>query len=208
MVSFIVLAIFAPLQEWSQALVEAGLWRSPRGVLLFLLLYMVWNFALPPVPLQILAGMHFGFFPGLLLIALGTSMANIISHGLGRWLGRTWVLDRVEESERLQKVERALERSGWRAVVLLRLSNLIPSNLANLLMGATPLKLSVILPASLLGSLPGWVVTLLLGQGAHELLEGSGSIRWTFYLVGVALAIIILGFIGHSAMGRLKAKGA
>lgn len=205
--SLVVLAIVAPLQEWSQALLKAHLWRSPQGVVLFLLLYMVWNFAFPPAPLQILAGMHFGFLPGLILIALGTSLANIISHAMGRWLGRTWVVSRAEESARLKSLEHALKSSGWRAVVLLRLSNLIPSNLANLLMGATPLKLSTILWASLLGSLPGWVVTLLLGQGANELLEGNGYTRWTFYLVGMALAVICLGIIGRRAMRLLRAKG-
>lgn len=205
---FLLLALFAPLQDWTQALLQASFWRNPKGVVLFILLYIGWNFALPPAPLQILAGMHFGFLPGLLLIALGTSLANIISHGLGRWLGRAWVKKRVAESARLQKIERALSKSGWRAVVLLRLSNLIPSNLANLLMGATPLTLSTILWASLLGSLPGWVVTLLLGRGANELLLGDGYGRWGLYLFGLTLTILAIAIIGRRAMRLLREQGS
>ncbi len=197
----VIAAVVAPLDVWSQGLIEADLWRSPTGVVVFILLYVLWNFAFPPAPLQLLAGLHYGLAGGLATIVIGTSLANVISHGVGRLLGRSWVERQCKTSDRLAALEQAIDKMGWKAVALLRLSNLIPSNLANLLMGATPLQLPTILWASILGSLPGWALMIGFGHGGRMLIdsETSPSLPWGFYAVAGVAALLLLAAIGKRA---------
>ncbi len=204
--AFVIAALALPFETWIPLLMDPDLWRSPRGVVLFVLLYVAWNFALPPAPLQFLAGLHFGFVGGLLVIVVGTSLANTISHGLARSLGRTWVAQRFEESKRLWALEKAIAEMGWRAVVLLRLSNLVPSNLANLLMGITPLRLTTILWASIIGSLPGWLLMLALGQGGRTLLDAETypNSQWILYGGGILAALAFLALLGRRAYNILQ----
>ncbi len=211
LLGFLVLALFAaavlvPVEAWNDVLTDPDRWRSPRGVVLFILVYIVWNFALPPAPLQLMAGLHFGLFGGLAVIVVGTSLANIVSHAVARWLGRTWVADRAEESDHLRAMEKAVAQMGWKAVVLLRLSNLLPSNLANLLMGVTPLRLHTILWASLVGSLPGWALMLSLGHGGRLLLDAQEQTptEWAIYIGGAVAALILLIVLGIRAKNILK----
>lgn len=209
LVAGVVAAVVAPLDVWTRGLVEADLWRSPRGVIIFILLYVVWNFAFPPAPLQLLAGLHYGLGGGLATIIVGTTLANVISHGVGRALGRHWVASQVKNSDRLSALEQAIDKMGWKAVALLRLSNLLPSNLANLLMGATPLQLSTILWASIVGSLPGWALMLGFGHGGRMVIDSDvdPSLPWGFYALAGVAALVLLAAIGKRAHTILEETG-
>ena len=68
----ILVAIFAPLEAWVAVLTRPQAWHGPRGIALFITLYVLWNFALPPAPLQALAGAYYGFFGGLAVVVRGT----------------------------------------------------------------------------------------------------------------------------------------
>lgn len=196
-----VAALLVPVEGWAEALLRPQLWQTTAGVGLFIGLYVVWNFALPPAPLQALAGVHYGVFGGLAVIIVSTSLANALSHGLARWLGRAWVAERVEESRRLGAVEQAVDQLGWKGVALLRLSNLIPSNIANLIMGVTSLRLTTILWASIVGSLPGWLLMLLLGRSGIAVLRGQETTRleWGIYAASALAALALLIALGRYA---------
>ena len=205
---FVVIALLAPLGEWVDALANPRFWRGPEGVVLFIGLYIVWNFALPPAPLQALAGIYYGLDGGLVVIALSATLANAVSHGLARWLGREWVAERVEESSRLAAMEHAVERMGWKGVALLRLSNLIPSNFANLVLGVTSLSLATILWASIVGSLPGWALMLTLAHGGSVLIEGGDldTVQWIIYSLSAAGALGLLVGFGWYARRVFRAE--
>ena len=209
-------ALLAPVEDWAAALAEPGRWQRPRGVALFVALYVVWNFALPPAPLQMLAGLHYGFDGGLVMIVVSTSLANVVSHGLGRWLGRDWIARRARKREGFGAMLRAVEAMGWKGVALLRLSNLIPSNIANLALGTTRLRLPTILAASLLGSLPGWTLMLALGASGQAALsqeadQGAlsrlGSWQWAVYGLGAVAALILMIALARRARRVLQHGG-
>jgi uncharacterized membrane protein YdjX (TVP38/TMEM64 family) len=200
----IVLAIIgltAPAGAWLDVLARPEAWHGLEGIALFVVVYVVWNCALPPAPLQALAGVYYGLSGGLGVIIVSTSVANAISHGFARWLGRDWFAQKIDEMPRLAALETAVERMGWRGVALLRLSNLIPSNIANLLMGVTCLKLPTILWASIVGSLPGWALMLTLGRSGLALFgdDEFGATEWTIYLVSAAAAVMLLVGLGWYA---------
>lgn len=206
--TLILVAIFAPLDHWVTALTRPQAWRGPQGVALFITLYVLWNFALPPAPLQALAGAYYGFFGGLAVVILGTAVANILSHGVGKWLGRDFVVAKIESYPRLAAIERAVEGMGWKGVALLRLSNLIPSNIANLFLGLTSLGLPTILAASLLGSIPGWMLMLTLGRGGTALAGGPGlnSLEAMAYVISGIAAVGLLIGLGWYSRKILRAQ--
>jgi uncharacterized membrane protein YdjX (TVP38/TMEM64 family) len=204
----VVAALVAPVDVWVDSLAQPERWHGVSGIALFVLLYVVWNFALPPAPLQALAGAYYGLAGGLAVIAVSTTLANAVSHGVARWLGREWVAAKIEGNERLEAAEAAIQRMGWKGVALLRLSNLIPSNIANLLMGVTALRLPMILAASLLGSIPGWILMLTLGRGGLALFRGDRltTLEIVLYSVSGAAALALLAGFGWYARKVLNAS--
>lgn len=205
----VALAVWAPIDTWTEILTEEHRWRGPKGVVLFVVAYVMWNFVLPPAPLQFLAGMYYGVGGGMAVILIGTTLANVVSHSVARGLGRAWVAARVEESARLHRLEQTIDYMGWRAVALLRLSNLVPSNLANLVMGITTLRLGTILWASILGSLPGWVFMVVVGRGGGALLtaESLTPTQWAGYIASAVLALGCLVILGRRAHQKLEEIG-
>ena len=204
--ALVIIAFVTPVGSLVDQLAERHIWRGPTGIAMFIGLYILWNCALPPAPLQALAGAYYGITGGLVVIAVSTSLANAISHGLARWLGRDWVAQRVQERPRLAALEKAVEQMGWKGVALLRVSNLIPSNIANLMMGVTALTLPTILWASIVGSLPGWAVMLTLGRSGLALLGGGelNTAEWIAYgLSGVAALGLMVG-VGWYARKALQ----
>ena len=139
---------------------------------------------------------------------LGTTIANVLSHGVGRWLGREFVAAKIETYPRLAAIERAVEGMGWKGVALLRLSNLIPSNIANLFLGLTSLGLPTILGASLLGSIPGWMLMLTLGRGGTALAGGPGlnSLEAAAYVLSGVAALGLLIGLGWYSRKILRAQ--
>ena len=208
LVTLLLAALFAPVDIWAESLASPGRWQQPADIALFVALYVVWNFALPPAPLQMLAGLQYGFGGGLAVIIVSTSLANVISHGMGRWLGRDWVAGRAEAHQRFGAMVRAVEQLGWKGVALLRLSNLIPSNIANLAMGTTALRLPTILAASILGSLPGWALMLALGAAGGQAALGEdaglGPWRWAIYGLGAVAALALMVVLARHARRVLR----
>lgn len=196
----VLLALVAPSDAWAM-LFDRSMWRGPEGVALFVAVYALWNFALPPAPLQALAGAYYGLGGGLGVIVVATIVANATSHGIGRYLGRKYIAAKTENSRRIAALDRTVRRLGWKAVALLRLSNLIPSNILNLLLGCTPLKLPTILWASALGSIPGWILMLTLGRGGLALLNGPGltTVEAVVYALSGAAALALMLWLGRYA---------
>lgn len=177
---------------WLEIVLARDVWRGPGGVALYVLLYTIWNFLLPPAPLQFFAAAQYGLLEGLAVIYLAASLSIVPGYIAGRVLGREWV--RQHTGARGVMIERVIERMGWRGVALLRLSNLIPSNIANLLLGATALKLPMIVWASAIGGLPGYLLMAVLGSGSDALTTQGAQTPWWLYAIAALAIVALLGY--------------
>ena len=108
----------------------------------------VWNMLLPPLPWQIL---------GRVLLPLdGCHRCHLSGvqprHYLQRYVGAQPLACRYlplgRDRPKWQALDRAIAASGWKAVPLLRLSNILPSNIANYACGLTALPMWTIVWAS------------------------------------------------------------
>lgn len=145
----------------------------------------------PTQPLTIASGILFGAPKGALLALVGTSTAAVLAFQLSRRLGQKLAEKAVagEISEEKQSgifasVQNAVESGSFQqqvvAVMLLRLTPVVPFSATNYLLGATPLKF----PAYLVGSLAGltfWCsIYATLGGAGRELLKGGVSLDVLF----------------------------
>ena len=105
----------------------------------FTLLYMI-NIAilLPGIFMILGAGFVFGFWKGLLAVWLGGGIGQSLAFLLARYLVGDWVSALVRgKSKKWDVIDKAMELEGWKLLLLVRLSPLVPYNLLNICMAAT-----------------------------------------------------------------------
>lgn len=204
--AIVVLALVAPVERWAEALeVRLEGWGA-WGAVAFVLVFACWNLVLPPLPLQLLAGFVYGVAGGIAVAYGGTTIAQVTAFLVARHGARERVQRFVAERRLWRALEKAVERGGWRAVVLARLGNFMPSSIANLLFGLTPLSLWTVTWASWLGKAPGIVILAAIGAAGGEVVgDGSplGEWSWATLAAGVAASVLLAGLLTRSARQHL-----
>jgi len=144
---------------------------------------------LAPVPrtaLALLTGVLLGFWPGLLVAVTGALLGALLGFGLGRALGRD-VLLRLA-GPRLQRADQLAMDRGFTAVLVARLTPVLPFFLVNYAGGLSGVRLPVYLGATLLGLLPGAVFNVAIGSVAGGL--GEWGLAITIGPAAVVLAVL------------------
>ncbi len=199
-------ALVAPLGDtviaqrswWQQHLATWTTWQN-QSPLLFLLLFMasftlLSALALPGcAPLALLAGGHFGWVGGTLVVGIASTLGATLSFLAARRWARQALRRRLGESanQRLQALEASMTRHGWLWLFWLRLVPLVPYPVLNALLGLSRLPTARFLWPSLagltLGSLPYvWVGVTL--QGALD----SGRPDWAALVAAPALLLTLV----------------
>lgn len=195
-----------PVQAWVQAFAAwiggMGAW----GVLIYGAAYAgALVVLLPAAPFTIGAGLIYGLwgFPLALGSAtLGASLAFLVSRHLVR--GRVARL--IANRPGLRAVDRAVAEEGWRVVVLLRLSPLVPFNLQNYACGASSIGFWPYVAATGAGIAPGCLLYVYLGV-AGRAGSGGGALRWALVALGLAATVAVTLLVGRRARAVLARKG-
>ena len=195
-----------PVQSYTQRFLDwvraLGVW----GPAIFVIVYAVTVVTLLPTWwLSIGAGMLFGTAPGLALALLAASLGGATSFVLGRTLmgqtARTW----IDGHPRLQAVDREIERRGWIAALLLRLSPLTPWNVLNYVLGATRLTLRGY-AASLPAMVPVLSLYVILGATMGRLAspkdDGIGPMEWALLGVGAVSTVVVTVWLVRVALRK------
>jgi len=189
--------------EWVRAL---GAW----GPAIFVIVYAVTVVTLLPTWwLSIGAGMLFGTVSGLGLALLAASCGGVTSFVLGRTLmgrtARTW----IDAHTRLRAVDREIERRGWIAALLLRLSPLTPWNVLNYVLGATRLPLRGY-AASLPAMVPVLSLYVIVGASMGRLAsprdDGISPVEWGLLGVGAVATVVVTVWLVRVAMREPAAR--
>lgn len=213
MVTFGLLAALAvaafalPLREWSEALQERVIDLGALGAVVFMLVFVVGVVALVPGSLlSITAGAAYGAWgvPISLAAAIaGASLAFLIARHLARKPVESWMRGR----RRVRAVEQAVNEEGWKVVLLLRLSPLVPFNLQNYLLGVTDIAFRHYLTATSVGIVPGTLVNVYLGTLAHGGASDRGALEWSFFAFGLAASVALAWIIARKAKRKLAEAG-
>ena len=197
-----------PLGEWVTGLAQGARETGTLGVVIFFVAYVVSTVAVLPGSILTLAlGFAYGPVWGLAIASLASVTGATCAFLLGRTLLRDWAAQKVGGSARARAIEAAVEREGFKLVLLLRLSPIVPFNLLNYVLSLTSVRPGTYVLASFVGILPGTVLYVYLGSlapAAAELssaAQGGGAVRTTLYVVGL-LATVAVVVIGTKAARR------
>lgn len=202
---------FLPVAEALTAFLEwvrgYGVW----GPVLLGLVYIVATvFMAPGLLLTLGAGYLFGVVAGTVTVSIASVAGATAAFLLGRYAARDFVNGLAENNPKFAAIDSAVAKSGWRIVLLTRLSPLFPFNVINYLYGATKVSLGEYVLASWIGMLPGTVLYVYLGHAAGnltELLAGereSGPYEQAAFYVGLAATAAVTVVITRIAGRALR----
>lgn len=225
-------------QQWSDELsLVASAWRSmpsldvgalladvarrvdelgPLGIVYFSAVYVIAEIlALPAVPLTASAGYLFGAVQGTAVVLVSATIAAGASFLIGRFLLRGWVESVAAESPQFMAIDKAVQREGFKIVLLLRLSPIFPFALSNYFYGLTAVEFLPYLLATLIGFAPGTALYVYGGEVASivqsvagaDAAAASAPFPWYVYAGFLAAGITLASKVTDIATNALKDSG-
>jgi uncharacterized membrane protein YdjX (TVP38/TMEM64 family) len=195
------------LPEFSAWVDGLGLW----GPVVFVLGYAVATVSFIPGSLLTLAGgAIFGLGEGTALVFVGASLGATGAFLASRYLVRGAVERRVAAEPRFAAIDRAVGREGFKIVVLLRLTPVVPFVLLNYALGLTRVKLSHYVSA-FVGMLPATLLYVYYGKVLGDVAEVAAGVEveqgWGTYLgtgIGLVATIAVIVVVTRIARRALR----
>ncbi len=210
----VVVAVFAawfflPVKDWletfSQGIEGLGVW----GGVVFVIVYAVATLVLAPGALFTLAaGLVFGAW-GFPVVMIGATLGAALAFLVARYLLREKIKQAMDKRPKFKAVDEAVTEGGWKIVLLLRLSPLVPFNLQNYFFGVTEIKFWEYVAATFAGIIPGVILYLYLGAIGGALTGDSefGAPQWIFLGVGLVATIAMAVLVTRKAKQKLEEAG-
>jgi uncharacterized membrane protein YdjX (TVP38/TMEM64 family) len=154
------------------------------------------------------AGYVYGFWRGYLIALPAVALCCTLTFLFGRVSVARLVAGYTEGNRFWAAVARAVRADGFKMTLLLRVTVVVPQNLLNYMLSATPLRARDFALGSLVGLAPMTVFHVYLGttvSTAAALLAGetkiSGPLGWAA-LGGACVGIFVLVRVGRRALAR------
>ena len=210
-VAIFVLSRFFPLAEMLASVQQRVMGWGAWSAICYPLLYACCNVLLLPGGfLSLGGGFFFGLWWGFLIILVGNVGGAAISFFISRWIGRRWLRSRLMRNRTLEALEPAVEREGWKIILLSQLHPLFPTSLLNYLYGLTTIRFRTCMLWVAIGQAPGlflYAYLGTLGQLGLNLVRGKSHPQPVEYLIwggGLATSVVVLLLLGRIALRLLK----
>ena len=151
-------------RNWS---VGAGWWFPFAFSAVYIL---ATQFPIPRTVFTLSCGVLFGPLIGIGVALISTGCSALLSLLIVRRLGRDWVQSRLTHPA-VDGVNAHLRRRGWLAVGSLRMIAAVPFSVLNYVCALSSIKALPFTLATIVGSAPGTIATVLVGDAA----AGQGS---------------------------------
>lgn len=166
--------------------------------------------AVPASVLTLGGGYLYGLLLGFVSDSIGATLGATAAFLVGRTIGRSFVISRIKDYPKFRAVAIAIERSGFKIVLLLRLVPLLPFNMLNYLLSVTPVPLWEYVLASWLGMLPITLALVYAGTTLKDLSdithgwhEFSPS-HWVFLVSSIVVSVILMIWVTKVAKTALE----
>jgi uncharacterized membrane protein YdjX (TVP38/TMEM64 family) len=200
-----------PLADWlaeiQQRVMHWGAWSA----ICYPLLYAACNvLLLPGGVLSVGGGFFFGLWWGFVIVLVGNMVGAAISFLISRIIGERWLHRRLMRHPTLKALEPAVEREGWKIILLSQLHPLFPTSLMNYLYGLTRIRFRTCMLWVAVGQAPGlflYAYLGTLGQLGLNLVRGKShprSIEYFVWFGGLALSAVVLFLLGRIALKLLQ----
>jgi uncharacterized membrane protein YdjX (TVP38/TMEM64 family) len=210
-----VTAHYFPVERWTSSFIGWVRDLGTFGALVYSLAYVVGTVLLfPGTLLTVGSGFLYGLFMGVVLVSPASVLGATIAFLLARSFAGDWVRKQVSKYPRFEIIDRAVEKNGFRVVLLMRLEPVfIPFALLNYALGLTRVRLRDYVLASWIGMLPATTLYVYLGssvQSITELTHGKlpSASRWHEFLFwsGLAVAALLVFALTRIARQALQAE--
>ena len=154
-----------------------------------------------------------GYGGGSFIVLVGNVSGAAIAFFLSRWIGRPGCEESCGTTQRSSRFEPAVEREGWKIILLSQLHPLFPTSLLNYLYGLTTIRFRTCILWVAIGQAPGlflYAYVGTLGQLGLNLVRGKNHPRLIEYWVwggGLVLSIVVLALLGRISLrlfGKLR----
>ena len=206
----IALSRFFPVVNFIEALQQRvmswGAWAAVCYPLLFALCNIL---LLPGGILAVGGGFFFGLWWGFLIVFAGNVVATAISFALSRSIARRWFQRKLSGNPTIRALGPAVEREGWKIILLSQLHPLFPTSLLNYIYGLTRIRFGSYMLWASIGRIPGiflYAYVGTLGQFAVRIMRGKSYPRiieywiWGGAFVTTALLLVVLGRVAYRAV--------
>ncbi|CAD6222799.1 unnamed protein product [Miscanthus lutarioriparius] len=125
-------------------------------------------------------------------------------------IGRPYVLSKCKDYPKFQAVAIAIQRSGFKIVLLLRLVPLLPFNMLNYLLSVTPVGVGEYMLASWLGMMPITLALVYVGTTLKDLSDVThgwseiSTTRWILIISGFVLSVVLIICVTKIAKSSLE----
>ncbi|KAL4858718.1 TVP38/TMEM64 family membrane protein [Chlorella vulgaris] len=167
---------------------------------------------LPGVILILGAGFVFGFWRGLLAVWAGGAVGQALAFLLARYLFHGWVESTLKRKwEKWAIIDKAIEVDGWKLVLIMRFSPIIPYNLLNIAMATTNIPFWQFTLVSAVGIVYECAIFAYFGSMAdniHSIIAGEGGpppvFEWVMLGISLVMVVVVALFVSHSIKQAIK----
>ncbi|KAK7363702.1 hypothetical protein VNO77_05854 [Canavalia gladiata] len=209
--AFVVVCVTLPVDQFLKNLLE---WidrnLGPWGPLALTLAYIPLTIVAVPASVLTLGGGYlFGLIAGFVADSIGSTIGAVAAFLLGRTIGKSFVVSRLKDYPQFRSVTIAIERSGFKIVLLLRLAPFVPFNMLNYLLSVTPVPLGVYTLASWLGMMPITLALVYAGttfKDLSDVMQGWGEFSKThlpWIIVGLVISVALMIWVTKVAKSAL-----
>ena len=214
-VAVVAAGLFSPLADWFSItnLKQSRLWLTELvdarpylwAAAFFSLCVVATALCFPAAPvLGISGGALFGFWPGLIIVIIASSIGSTIAFFDSRYLLRDWVKQKL--GRRMRAIDKGMEKHGALYLLTLRLNPVIPYWLVNLAMGLTAIRPSTYVPLTIAGLAPASLIYVHAGTSLATLESAHDIVSPELLLALLALSTFPL--LARAALARLSAPAA
>lgn len=169
----------------------------------FIIYVLVTALSLPGAAIMSLAGAAlYGFIPALVVVSFASSIGATLACAASRYVLGHWVQKKF--GERIEPVNRGVEREGPFYLFTLRLVPIFPFFVINLVFGLTKMRLWTFYWVSQLGMLPGTAVYVNAGTQLGQIQKAGEIFTWEIILSFALLGIFPLAAKKVVAFARSK----
>jgi uncharacterized membrane protein YdjX (TVP38/TMEM64 family) len=212
LVGFAIASYFFPVVPALRALCTWAGGLGPVGALLLALILGISSLVfLPASPFIIAGAAVFGFPLGVAAALIGVASGAAGGFCLSRWFLRKDVAAHFTKNTAFRAIDMAIEKEGWKIVILLRLCP-IPFGLANYLYGLTAVRFGDYIVATMIGSLPSLLLFCQLGAagkaGLDDIASGHAAhspghmALLAISAVATLAAIVLIPFFARKAIAK------
>lgn len=155
---------------------------------------------LPGLPITIAGGVLFGPVWGVVYAISGATIGASLAFLVARYVARDWVAAKLT-GPRWQRLDREVERHGWKVVAFTRLVPAFPFNLLNYAFGLTKVPFLHYLVVSFVCMLPACIAFIVFSSSLLGLI--GGKVSPNTLLGGLLIAAVSLAPVLYR---RVKAR--